>query len=115
MNLVQVDFAPISSGFIVSFRGVQECNLETAQASAVSFPYVKYCKTSVLSAAFFIGRIAQSSETLLSLPQYKHRATFLDSIQREIAAVAKRTFAGWVTGSLHHNVTNNFLISGESQ
>ena len=32
-----------------------------------------------------------------------------------MAAVAKRTFAGWVTGSLHHNVTNIVLIFGESQ
>ena len=32
-----------------------------------------------------------------------------------MAAVAKRTFAGWVTGSLHHNVTNIVRISGESQ
>ena len=55
LDLVQVDVVLISSGFIVSFQGVQESNLETTQASALSSPFVKYCKTSMLSVAVFIS------------------------------------------------------------
>jgi len=115
-----------SSGFIVSFQGVKESNLETTAASAVSSPYVQYYKlqqsvqyhrlVSSISKhrccqlQFLSATIAQSSQTFLSLPQYNLTATLLHCMQC-LLLLNSCTFAGWVTGSLHHNVTGIFFSS----
>jgi len=104
----------ISSAFTVSFQAVLEHNLETTAASAVSSACVQYCKTSLLSVAVVISQYSTAITNITSSPSvlsYSHTVGLHADRQQCLLLQNTDTFAGLVTGSLHHIVTGMFFSS----
>jgi len=104
----------ISSAFTVSFQAVSEHNLETTVASAVPSTCVQYCKTSLLSVAVVISQYSTAITNITFSPSaqsYSHTVGLHADTQQCLMLLNTDTFAGWVTGSLHHNVIGIFFSS----
>jgi len=104
----------ISSAFTVSFQAVSERNLETTVGSAVSSACVQYCKTLLLSVAVFISQYSTAITNITfspSVQSYSHTVGLHADRQQCLLLLNNDTFAGWVTGSLHHILTGIFFSS----
>ena len=88
--------------------------LQTTVTSAVSSPYVQYFKTSLLSVAVFISHYSTVIRNITFSPSaqsYSHTVALHADTHQCLLLLNTYTFAGWVTGSLHHNVTGMFFSS----
>jgi len=82
--------------------------LQTTAASAVSSPYGQYFKTLLLSVAVFISHYSTVITNITFSPSaqsYSHTVGLHADTQQCLLLLNTDTFAGWVTRSLHHNVT----------
>ena len=116
LDLVAVDVVPLAVNllWLHSFQAVSECNLETTEASAVSSTCVQYCKTSLLSVAVFISQYSTAITNITfspSVQSHSHTVGLHADGQQCLLLLNTDTFAGWVTGSLHHIVTGIFFSS----
>ena len=81
--------------------------MKISKASAVSSPYVKYFKTSLLSVAVFISHYSTVITNITFSPSaqsYCHTVALHADTQQCLLLLNTYTFACWVTGSLHHIV-----------
>jgi len=102
------------SGFIVSFQGVEESNLKNIQRQFSIIPLCQYFKTSLLSVAVFISHYSTVITNITFSPSaqsYSHTVALRADTQQCLLLLNTCTFAGWVTGSLHDNVTGIFFPS----
>jgi len=75
-------------------------------------PLCQYFKTSLLSVAVFISHYSTVITNITfspSVQSYSHTVALHADTQQCLLLLNSCTFAGWVTGSLHHNVTGMFF------
>ena len=85
---------------------------ETTVASAVSSACFQHCKTSLLSVAVVISQYSTAITNITfspSVQSYSHTVGQHADRQQCLLLLNTDTFAGWVTGLLHHIVTGIFF------